>query len=138
MFPFMILMSFMFVAIFSAKEIVHEKETGLKEAIKLMGMSPWVYWLSWYIKMQFLLVPSLIVMVVSFTIELPLKDSNTTAAILNKSEPILFALFLFLYASGMSTFTMVCSTLFKKSNNAATGNHFFRYLHALHRVFDSF
>jgi hypothetical protein len=57
-------MSFTFTVILTVKEIVQEKETGIKEAMKLMGMSSWVYWLSWYIKMQILLIPSLIIMVI--------------------------------------------------------------------------
>ena len=121
-FPFVILMSFMFTVIFTAKEIVQEKETGLKEAMKLMGMSPWVYWLSWYIRMQILLFPSLILMIISYKVKLPLKNLDSTASIINKTDPIIFALFLFLYSSGFSTFTLVCSTLFKKSNNAAAGS----------------
>jgi len=118
-FPFIVLMSFIFTVIFTAKEIVQEKESGLKEAMKLMGMSSWVYWFSWYIKMQILLFPSLILMVISYKIKLPLRNLDITAAIINKTDPVLFALFLFLYSSGFSTFTLVCSTLFKKSNNAA-------------------
>jgi ATP-binding cassette subfamily A (ABC1) protein 3 len=119
--PFIVLMSFIFTVIFTAKEIVQEKESGLKEAMKLMGMSSWVYWFSWYIKMQILLFPSLILMVISYKIKLPLRNLDSTAAIINKTDPVLFALFLFLYSSGFSTFTLVCSTLFKKSNNAAAG-----------------
>jgi hypothetical protein len=57
-------MSFTFTVILTVKEIVQEKETGIKEAMKLMGMHSWVYWLSWYIKMQILLIPSLIIMVI--------------------------------------------------------------------------
>ena len=45
--PFMTVLSFIYTVIITAKSIVHEKETGLKEAMKLMGMKPWIYWLSW-------------------------------------------------------------------------------------------
>ena len=45
---------------------MHEKETGIKEAMKLMGMSTWVYWLSWYIKTLLLILPSLTFMIVAY------------------------------------------------------------------------
>lgn len=45
--PFMTVLSFIYTVIITAKSIVHEKETGIKEAMKLMGMKSWIYWLSW-------------------------------------------------------------------------------------------
>ncbi|CAF1092644.1 unnamed protein product, partial [Brachionus calyciflorus] len=45
-FPYIIQLSFIFTVIFTAKSIVQEKETGLKEIMKLMGMKSHVYWLS--------------------------------------------------------------------------------------------
>jgi ATP-binding cassette subfamily A (ABC1) protein 3 len=38
LFPFIIMLSFIFTVILTAKAIVYEKETGIKEAMKLMGM----------------------------------------------------------------------------------------------------
>ena len=72
-FPFIIELSFTFTVILTAKEIVQEKETGLKEAMKLMGMKTWIYWLSWYIKTFVLLLPSLFLMIVAYNTKLPLK-----------------------------------------------------------------
>jgi hypothetical protein len=53
------MLSFVFTVILTAKAIVAEKETGIKEAMILMGMKPLVYWLSWYIKTFIMLLPSL-------------------------------------------------------------------------------
>ena len=103
----------MFTVIFTAKAIVYEKETGLKEAMKLMGMKTWVYWLSWYIKTFVLLLPSLIFMIVSYKIKVNLKDGNT-ASIIDKTDPILFAMFMILYASSTITFTFMITGFFKK------------------------
>lgn len=128
--PFIFIISFVFTVILTAKAIVYEKETGLKEAMKLMGMKPWVYWLSWYLKTFILLLPALIIMVVNFKIEIELKDGSK-ASIINKTNPFLFAIFLFLYASSSITFTFLCTTLFKKANSAAAGTGviwFFSYL----------
>ena len=45
-------------------------ESGIKEAMKLMGMKSWIYWLSWYLKTFSLLLPSLIFMCVAYCIKL--------------------------------------------------------------------
>lgn len=113
LFPFIIIISFVITVILTAKAIVYEKETGLKEAMKLMGMKPWVYWLSWYLKTFFLLLPSLAFMIVSYKIKVTLTDGNT-ASIIDKTNPVLFALFMLLYASSTITFTFMTTVFFKK------------------------
>nr|QUF59427.1 ATP-binding cassette transporter Abca3-1 [Brachionus angularis] len=130
MFPFIIMLSFIFTVILTAKAIVYEKETGIKEAMKLMGMKSWIYWLSWYIKTMLLLVPSLVFMIISFKIKINL-SSGGSASIIDKTDAFLFASFLFLYASSSITFTFLCTTFFKKANSAAAGTGiiwFFSYL----------
>jgi len=77
-----------------------------------------------------MLLPSLIIMVLSYKTKLTLGDGNTAAIIDKTSTPVLI-LFLFLHASSLITFTFVCTTFFKKANNAATGAgmiYFFSYL----------
>ena len=67
--PLIVIVSFVFTVIITAKQIVYEKETGLKEAMKLMGMKTWVYWLSWYIKTLALMLPSLVFMIICYKIK---------------------------------------------------------------------
>lgn len=93
-------------------------------------MKTWIYWLSWYIKTFALLLPALIFMIVSYKIKITLKDGSQ-ASIINQTDPYLFALFLFLFASSSITFTFLCTTFFKKANSAAAGAGtiwFFSYL----------
>jgi ATP-binding cassette, subfamily A (ABC1), member 3 len=129
-FPIIIILSFSFVVILTAKAIVQEKESGLKEAMKLMGMKTWIYWLSWYIKTFVMLLPSLIFIAISYKIELTLPKGEKSA-ILNQTDPFLFFLFMILQASSLITFIFMCTTFFKKSNSAATGTgiiYFLTYL----------
>ena len=112
LFPFILMLSFVFTVILTAKGIVYEKETGLKEAMQLMGMKPWVYWLSWYVKTLTILLPSLLFMVVAFKIKVGLKNGGE-AAIIDKTSPFLLATFFLLYASSSITFTFLCTTFFK-------------------------
>lgn len=118
--PFVVLISFVFTIILTAEAIVHEKETGLKEAMKLMGMKPWVYWFSWYLKTFVLLIPAIILMVVSFKYKVTSQQGDK-ASIINFSDPILLTVFLVFYASSSITFMFVCTTFFKKANSAASG-----------------
>ena len=130
LFPFIIMLSFVFTVILTAKAIVYEKETGIKEAMKLMGMKPWIYWLSWYIKTFILLLPSLIFMIVAYKIKVKLTKGGY-AAIIDRTDPVIFTIFLLLYTSSSITFTFVCTTFFKKANSAAAGAGiiwFFSYL----------
>nr|QNH67858.1 ATP-binding cassette transporter subfamily A member 3 X1 [Brachionus rotundiformis] len=130
LFPFIIMLSFIFTVVLTAKAIVAEKESGLKEGMKLMGMKPWIYWLSWYIKTMGVLLPAIVFIVVSFKIPITVK-SGTTASIIDKTDPFLFFLFLILYASSSVTLTFLCTTFFKKANSGAAGAGviwFFSYL----------
>ena len=118
--PFVVVISFVFTIILTAKAIVHEKETGLKEAMKLMGMKPWIYWLSWYIKTFVLLIPAIILMVFCFKYKVTLKNGSK-ASIIKNSDTYLLTVFFLFYASSSITFMFVCTTLFKKANSAAAG-----------------
>ena len=64
-------------------------------------MKSWIYWLSWYIKTLVILIPAIIIMVISYKIKLPIKNGQGSAAIINKTDPFLFALFLFLMFSAI-------------------------------------
>ena len=46
------------------KELVLEKETRLRESMKMMGLSGWILWLTWYIKQFLFLVISVIIMTI--------------------------------------------------------------------------
>ena len=77
-----------------------------------------------------LLLPSLIFIIVSFKVKIQLTHGGK-ASIIEKTDPVLFGLFIFLYASCSVTFTFLCSTFFKKANSAAAGAGiiwFFSYL----------
>jgi ATP-binding cassette, subfamily A (ABC1), member 3 len=119
-FPLIIMLSYIFTMILTAKAIVYEKETGLKEAMKLMGMKTWVYWLSWYIKTFLLLLPALIFMIVAYKLKLQLRKGGS-AAIIDKTDPVIFTIFMLMYTSSSITFVFLCSTFFKKANSAAAG-----------------
>lgn len=126
-FPYIVQLSFIFTVIFTSKAIVQEKETGLKEYMKLMGMKSSAYWFSWYIKTLITLIPSVILMIICFKIKIFLKNGDQ-ASILDKSNGFIIGLLFFLYSSSLTTFILMCSTFFKKSNNASTGTALIYFL----------
>jgi hypothetical protein len=77
-------------------------------------MKSWIYWFSWYIKTLVILIPAIIIMVISYKIKLPIKNGQGSAALLNKTDPFLFALFLFMYSSSLVIFILMFSAIFKK------------------------
>lgn len=128
------MVSFLAMVILTAKSIVHEKETGLRESMRLMGMKTYIYWLSWYIKTFALVLPSIVVIVVVFKIKLTTMEGGDRA-IVEFSDTVLFALFLLLYVSSSITFTFMCTAFFKKANNAAAGAGIVWFLSFLPCVF---
>ncbi len=121
------MISFIFTVIFTARSIVIEKETGLKEAMKMVGMKPWIYWLSWYIKTFCLLLPAAIFTVIAYKIKIPV-DGGGKAAILDKTDTLILFIFILLYMSSTITFTLLLSSIFKKAGSAAAGSGFIWFL----------
>ncbi len=115
---FVLVISFLFTVILTSKSIVNEKETGIKEAIKLMGVKSWIYWLSWFIKTLILLVVPIICIVVALKVKVPSKFSSPMA-VLEKTDTVILTIFLLIYASNVITLTFLLSSLFKKANSAA-------------------
>lgn len=135
-FPYIIQLSFISTVILTVKAIVYEKETGLKEAMKIMGMKAWIYWLSWYIKIFLMLLPSVILMSLCFKLKIPLKNGGE-AAIINKTEFSLYFFLMLAYASSLTTFIMMCSSFFKKSTTAAAGSGFIFFITYMPHIYVS-
>ena len=48
----------------SMQELVLEKETRLRESMKMMGLSGWILWLTWYLKQFLFLMIAVILMTI--------------------------------------------------------------------------
>ena len=46
------------------QELVLEKSTKMRESMKMMGLSGWILWLTWYIKQFLFLVIAVIIMTI--------------------------------------------------------------------------
>ena len=46
------------------QELVLEKSTKMRESMKMMGLSGWILWLTWYIKQFLFLLIAVIIMTI--------------------------------------------------------------------------
>ncbi|XP_070574888.1 phospholipid-transporting ATPase ABCA3-like [Ptychodera flava] len=63
--PLLLCLAFIYTAGVIVKELVFEKETRMKESMKMMGLANWIHWLAWFLKcLIFLLITGIFVVVV--------------------------------------------------------------------------
>ncbi|CAF3441243.1 unnamed protein product [Rotaria sp. Silwood1] len=119
-FPFLLIMSYIFAAINTVKNIVYEKENGLKIAMTIMGLSGWIHWLSWFTRSLVFLTIADILIAVCYIVKVPLTTGDPSSVI-GESDITLVFFFLFTYSITSICFMFLISTLFDKANSAAAG-----------------
>lgn len=99
--------------------IILEKETKLKETMKIMGLPLWLNWLAWFVKVMLALAIS--VSVVACALTIPCGSSDK--AVFNNSNGFAVWLFLMCYALSVTTFCFMMSSMFSVSSisNTITG-----------------
>eukprot|EP00039_Didymoeca_costata_P018298 m.332943 g.332943 ORF g.332943 m.332943 type:complete len:1731 (+) comp17035_c0_seq1:282-5474(+) len=110
-FPLLLMLSLFFSVLSITRNVVHEKERKLKEAMKMMGLRSWVHWSAWFC--QYLITMLISVIIMSVEIK--------AGKILKHSDMSLIFLFLVLYMVSTITFCFMVSTFFSKASNAASG-----------------
>ena len=91
------------------RALVIEKETRIKEAMRMMGLPSWINWLAWFVKcFTFMAISMLIITVVLFQGE-----------ILLASNWFLVLIFLLLFSTSTITYCFFVSAIFSSANMAA-------------------
>ncbi|XP_067683948.1 phospholipid-transporting ATPase ABCA3-like [Haliotis asinina] len=114
MFPVLLMLSFILMAIQTTKGVVYEKERKLKESMKLMGLSAAAHWTSWFLT-------SFIYVVITMALYALLCGINASGngAALAKSDPSLFFVFLLCYGVSIISYCFMISVFTQRANIGA-------------------
>lgn len=105
------------------KNVTVERESQLKETMKMMGLSSSLHWLAWFTKCLVLMEIS----IVGMTILMCTTIAADTPIFIH-SNPFLIWLFFNIYATSVITFSFLIAVLFKKASTAANVGSIFFFL----------
>lgn len=109
-------LSFITIPMCIVHEVNVEKETQVKEVMKIMGLPSWLHWASWFLKYLVLMILSLMITTFVLTFSFCLK---TDCALLNYSDPTVVFVFLLLFICATITWSFMVSAFFKKAEAAS-------------------
>lgn len=104
----MLICSFLISATYTIKALTNEKESQIKEAMKIMGLPNWLHWTAWFIKSFVLLFFSAMLVVVLFKIRMP----NPDFSVLTLSDAGVIVLLMILYICASITLCFAVSVFF--------------------------
>ncbi|XP_018325058.1 retinal-specific ATP-binding cassette transporter [Agrilus planipennis] len=108
--PIVTVFSFVTLCLSVLKRVVEEKNTGIKELIKILGLKSWMHWMGWFIHA---FVPSLLA-VCCITFLMKVKMMDTPYPPIEHCSPWILLVFLLLYCVAGIAFSFAFSTLFSK------------------------
>ena len=100
--PICTIFSFAFTVPLVLKRIVEEKQQGVKELMKMMGLPSWLHWIGWFFITSLISLITISIM----TIVIVVGD------IFERVDPMIIFLSLFLYGFSTICFNFAQSTLF--------------------------
>lgn len=112
--PISVMLAFIYPCISIVKSIIFEKEKQIKEAMKIMGMSNWILWCSWFVKCLIFIIISISLVVLFLKVPW---YSTPDVSVLTHSDWGVIWLFFFIYGIAIITFSFMLSTLFSKANS---------------------
>ncbi|XP_013413247.1 ATP-binding cassette sub-family A member 3 [Lingula anatina] len=112
--PLFMILSFLLFALQIPKQIVYEKEKRLKEYMRMMGTSNWLYWMTWFLKCFIYILVAVAIMTVLFSLKV-----NSGFSVLGKSDASVMFIFLLIYGVATISFCFVCCVFFDNANAGA-------------------
>ena len=106
--PLFVVLSFAFVIPPILKRIVQEKQTGVKELMKMMGLPSWMNWLFYL----FDALISLVVIVAIMSIIATVEWSPGQGRVIEFTDGSVFFFLLLIYSLALAVFLFTISTIF--------------------------
>lgn len=109
--PLFTVLSFLLMCSYTVKRIVEEKDSGVKELMKMMGLKSWMIWTGWVLHNFFVYAISITVItfICCFKIQ-----SGEGQALLNYTNPLLLWIFLVMYMITGIFFCFAISSFFNR------------------------
>ncbi|XP_055596640.1 phospholipid-transporting ATPase ABCA1-like [Uranotaenia lowii] len=112
--PISVMLAFIYPCISIVKSILFEKEKQIKEAMKIMGLSNWILWSTWFVKCLVFIIIS--VSLVVLFLKVPWYRTPNVSVLTHSDWGVLW-LFFFIYGIALITFSFMLSTIFSKANS---------------------
>jgi len=108
--PLFTVLSFLLMCSNTIKRVVEEKDSGVKELMKIMGLKPWMIWTGWILHNVFVYAISITVITYITCFEV----YTDQAKLLNYTNPLLLWIFLMMYMIAGVFFCFAVSSLFNR------------------------
>lgn len=109
-FPLFTVLSFLLMCSNTIKRVVEEKDSGVKELMKMMGLKPWMIWTGWILHNFFIYAISITIITYVSCFELYAGKGK----LLNHTNPLLLWIFLVMYMITGIFFSFAVSSLFNR------------------------
>lgn len=113
-FPLFTMLSFLLMCSQTVKKIVEEKESGVKELMKLMGLKPWMIWSGWILHniLAYTISITFITYICCFGVY------SGKRQLLTYTNPLLLWIFFFVYFIAGNCFCFAISSMFHRPTMA--------------------
>jgi len=110
LFPMFTVLSFLFMCLRTIKIIVEEKESGVRELMKTMGLKNWMIWAGWLLHNFYTYTLSILIVTYISCFEVYIG----TGRLLNYTNPLVFCIFLMMYMIAGVFFCFAISGAFNR------------------------
>lgn len=110
-FPFFTVSSFLLMCSYTIKRIVEEKDSGVKELMKMMGLKSWMIWTGWILHNFFVYAISITIITYICCFEI---YGGKGLLLLNYTNPLLLWIFLVMYMVTGIFFCFAISSFFNR------------------------
>ena len=116
-----VIASFAFLVTFlvTISSIIREKESKMKEYLRLIGVNPVVIWLCWVMRSFSIYLVLSIILTITSTMKFDKKipnDLSSKKALFQNTDPLLIFLTFFIYSIQTTSLSLLISQIFSKRN----------------------